>query len=94
MSRDMCLLHSVIVGEKSYDRCCIIHMETDTSTAWQHATQHGMLGDGGKEKKKLPSSAQWSQAKRPATPGWKIIFSSGPPGSRYVRVATPEASPK
>ena len=40
MSRDMCLLHSVIVGEKSYDRCCIIHMETDTSTAWQHATQH------------------------------------------------------
>ena len=48
MSRDMCLLHSVIVGEKSYDRCCIIHMETDTSTAWQHATQHGMLGDGGR----------------------------------------------
>ena len=48
MSRDMCLLHSVIVGEKSYDRCCIIHMETDTSTAWQHATQHGMLGVGGR----------------------------------------------
>ena len=45
------------------------------------------------KEKKLPGSAQWSQAKRPATPGWKF-FSSGPPGFRSVRVAPREASPK